>query len=203
MGKLNYYTGLIPLNKNQITKIQTQINKAIRLCMGYVKSTPIRAIMAETAITPFETYKKIQDSKYLVKAINKGNIKIQELEKTLIEKNLKDIKTKDIGKNKYMYERIVNIEINDNIKGYEHTKKTSNKITLNQLAKEALKNFNTNKHFIIFTDASKKKEEAGIGIYFENLNTIYRENISQELSIKNFEIYAVFIYSNPKKHINK
>lgn len=52
-SRIHYSTIPTKLNKQNANTIQILLNKCYRICMGYIKTTPVNVILFETCKLPF------------------------------------------------------------------------------------------------------------------------------------------------------
>lgn len=183
---------LCNLNKTNIKIIQTVQNNAIRICMGYIKSTPIPTLLAESCQLPFESQDEINTVRFLLRQIfNRSHIQERLTNSTSIEKfqhinskfnliNLTPTKSKILPNNS-------NIKIINN--KFTNLSNIEKKIEINEI----IRRYENENYFIIFTDGSKSDAVNGIGIYFKKSKEIFSFKSDYSLSIKCLEIFAILL----------
>lgn len=202
-SRINYSTLLSNLNKTNIKIVQTIQNNAIRICMGYIKTTPNPTILAESCQLPFEKQDEINTARFLSRQISNNNhIREKLASNTSIKKfqtindkyniiNLTPIKSKITPNNTNI--KIIKNNNNRNITNNE--KKDKINLTIKKYVDED--------YFTIFTDGSKTHTTNGIGIYFKNTGETFSFNVADNLSIKCLEIFAILLAIKLSLKLNK
>lgn len=191
-SRIYYGTVLCELNKSNIQKIQTIQNQAIRICMGYIKSTPNSTILAESCQLPFLYQDEINTSRFITRQLyNKSHLFDRLSNSTSINKfQLINEKYNLISltpeKSKHIPNK-TNIQIIKN-KYLNCTNSEKN----NKIRQEMQKYFDED-YFVVFTDGSKSISTNGIGIYFKNNGEIFSYSLNHNVSIKCLEIIAILL----------
>ncbi|XP_031781630.1 uncharacterized protein LOC116416661 [Nasonia vitripennis] len=205
-------------NSNLRSKIQKIKNQAIRLALGYRRSTPINVMHSESKIPHFNDRIRYLSDNFILKLIAHDTPlkqKIENLSITIANNDRLNIKNnfpiirsyneiKSLVQNKiqrhlhpipydYTYEAIVE-QPDINVTSGLHIKKSANP------PQEFEKIFNDTiiTQYTIFTDASKMKnqEYTGLAMFIPSNNQAYQFKIHTEASIFTAEGLAIFLSLN-------
>lgn len=189
-SKLYYCTLLTNISDRNIEIIQKIQNQALRVCMGYIKSTPIETMLAESCTLPFYLLHEFNVAKYIIRQIQNDNIQL--ILDTNI-KHLKNIYTKYIKLFELIPKNISNTDKINNLKIITNKYNYYNNNVIRNILNKNIEGNIGNGFFAIFTDGSKSKDKNGIGIHFGNTGEQFSYRLDIAVSIKTLEIMAIEI----------
>lgn len=191
-SRIFYSTVLTKLNKQNLDTIQKIQNQALRICMGYIKTTPITTIIAESCQFCFVDQDEYTTTRFILKQIYLNNFIAKQLVASKALTKFEDLQTKFqlLFVTPHMPELPATINNFDfNIKNY--TLKTDKEKLVD--IRKIIDAYVSQKYFIIYTDGSKTIEKNGVGMYFHNTKEKIGYKIPQNLTIKSLEMLAIFL----------
>ncbi|XP_055688216.1 uncharacterized protein LOC129792859 [Lutzomyia longipalpis] len=181
------------MSTSNLHPLQAIKNEALRIIMGYTRSTTITTIMAETTEMPIKFDSERSTCRFLINNKMATSDKIDYINdntnyKELLKKHENIVQTAKLQKQ----EEIIpsNLKILENIPGLENS--TKNQISTQKLRMCTLQKIEEYKdHFKIFTDGSIKDEKRGFGIFFEQTKETISRKIKEEIPIYTVEMIAI------------
>lgn len=203
-SRILYNTIVSNISKKNNNIIQVIQNQALRICMGYIKTTPINVILTETCKLPFIIQDELATAKFLTKQIYYDNtlsdkIKTNQLyrkfEKTIDQYDLKKLIPIKISHTDYktpenlkiIYSNVYNLSTAEKLRYVHNIYQELNKIPDTPM---------------IFADGSKTLSKNGLGIYFDRTGETISMEISPRQSIKSLETLAILIALQTSKTTN-
>ncbi|XP_055716506.1 uncharacterized protein LOC129810206 [Phlebotomus papatasi] len=157
--------------------------------MGYTKSTPINAILADSGELPIQMEMESTTAKYIAKKISLGQ-RIPNLPQIKQIKNVHNY-LEDIAIVTKEQNMPVNLKINKSLIRGCANKRQLNNVILKQSALETINHFKD--YESIYTDGSLANGKRGLSIFFKNSGEIYKAKINQKVSIKEVESVAIYL----------
>ncbi|XP_026481416.1 uncharacterized protein LOC113388232 [Ctenocephalides felis] len=201
-------------SKNLLRKLDTLQNKAIRYCLGVLRSTPINALHVEAHIMPLHLRRKLLATKFVIDRIRSNNVEViqkissanncqnrqywQNKKKPILMSVISETeyKCKPLEEQNKATKFYFNYEITttnlQNIIQTEFCNIYSSPIDWGYRLEIEDKIKNTFPDFeVFFTDGSKGPEGVGACIYHQNTNLYTKYKLDINASIYTAEMYAI------------
>lgn len=196
-SRIYYSTLLTTLSKTNNNTIQVIQNQAIRIWMGYLKTTPVNVILAESWKLPFEIQNEFISAKFIIKQIYYGQVINDLIQSNDILPKFRNIIHKYNLKYGIPKQKICIESSQTNLKvSFSNTHNLTTKEKLQYVYNTYTKFKTMDDSIIIFTDGSKTNTNNGIGIFIDQTSEIISLKIKQNLTIKSLEILAILIAVN-------
>lgn len=169
------------------------MNAALRCVMGFTRSTPISAVIALSGELHFEFLQELHNIKFIAKHIFKNSLIGLDIKSSNTTNNLNTTYAK-YSCFSHLPIQINYVNVPRNITIHQHIRNYSkeNHVLVNRSLTNSEINSNSDKSSV-FTDASIMNEQVGIGIYIIDTKERIQYKISQTVSIKCAEIFAMFM----------
>lgn len=190
-----------PTNRKMLTVLN---NQCLRQVTGASKSTPLNALAALSGQEPIDLRQEYVTAREIARCVSRDNIVAEQLKEVHLPDDTEtwhkfSYMERVYWKNRDTFCKItpieklatdIEVEICPSLGGLRTSKENTNPMRLKQLTLFAM-NGKYRGRGKIFTDASKKDRECGIGIYIESTKERHIYRLENETSITSAEIIAI------------